>query len=132
VSVQNSNGSVKVSNAKGAQVITSFGSVSLDGISGPIQVENQNGTVDAGSTLRGSCQLISIRTSFSTLRVRLQPDASYRISARTSFGKIRSEFPLTVAGSLSNDEVNGTLGSGRCEMRLADNNGTIEIVKSGQ
>lgn len=132
VSVENRNGSVKVSNAKGAQVITSFGSVSLDGISGPIQVENQNGTVDAGSTLRGSCQPISIRTSFSTLRVGLQPDASYRVSARTSFGKIRSEFPLTVAGSLSNDEVNGTLGSGRCEMRLTDNNGIIEIVKSGE
>ncbi len=132
VSAENSNGSVKVSNAKGAQVITSFGSVSLDGISGPIQVENQNGTVDAGSTLRGSCQPISIRTSFSTLRVRLQPDASYRVSAKTSFGKIRSEFPLTVSGSLSNDEVNGSLGSGRCEMRLSDNNGTIEIVKSGQ
>ncbi len=132
LTVENSNGSVKASNAKGAQIRTSFGSVSLDGISGPIQVENQNGAIDATSVLRGSCQPISLRTSFSTLRVHLPADASYRVAARTSFGKISSEFPLSVSGALSNDEVNGTLGSGRCEMRLTDNNGAIEILKLGQ
>jgi hypothetical protein len=132
LTVENSNGSVKGSNAKGAQIRTSFGSVSLDGIAGPIQVENQNGAVDATSVLRGSCQPISLRTSFSTLRVHLPADASYRVSAKTSFGKISSDFPLSISGSLSNDDVNGTLGSGRCEMRLADNNGAIEILKLGQ
>jgi hypothetical protein len=132
LTVENSNGSVKGSNAKGAQIRTSFGSVSLDGIAGPIQVENQNGAVDATSVMRGGCQPISLRTSFSTLRVHLPADASYRVSAKTSFGKISSEFPLSVSGALSNDELNGTLGSGRCEMRLTDNNGAIEILKLGQ
>ncbi len=130
ISVENTNGSVKAVNSKGAQVTTSFGAVSLGGITGPIQVENQNGAVDAESTLRGSCQPIAIRTSFSTLRVRLQPSPDYRVSAKTSFGKVRSDFPLSVSGSISNDDVTGTLGSGRCEMHLADNNGSIEILKA--
>jgi hypothetical protein len=128
--VQNTNGGVKASNTQGAQVTTSFGAVILEGVSGPIQIQNQNGAVDAASTLRGSCQPITIRTSFSTLRVHLQPDASYRVLAKTSFGKIHTEFPLSVSGSISNDDVDGVLGSGRCEMRLADNNGAIEILKS--
>jgi DUF4097 and DUF4098 domain-containing protein YvlB len=105
--------------------------VVLDGISGPVQVENQNGMVEATSTAQGTCQPVSIRTSFSSIRVHLLPDASYRVTARTSFGKIRSDFPLTVSGSLSNDELNGVIGGGRCEMRLTDNNGAIEILKAG-
>jgi hypothetical protein len=63
--------------------------------------------------------------------VHLLPAASYHVAARTSFGKIRTDFPLTVSGSLSNDELNGVIGGGRCEMRLTNNNGSIEILKSG-
>jgi hypothetical protein len=132
LTVQNSNGSVTGVNSKGAHVNTSFGSVSLSGVSGPIQVENQNGSVDAESNLRGNCQPIAIRTSFSTLRVHLESDASYRVAARTSFGKIRSDFPISISGAISNDDINGTLGGGRCEMRLMNNNGAIEILKDGQ
>jgi DUF4097 and DUF4098 domain-containing protein YvlB len=127
--VENSNGGVKASNTQGAQVTTSFGPVILDGVAGPITVENQNGAVDATSSLHGGCQPILIRTSFSTLRVRLNPDASYRVAARTSFGKIRSDFPLNVSGSISSDALSGTIGGGRCEMRLTDSNGAIEILK---
>jgi hypothetical protein len=129
LTVENSNGSVKASNVKGAQITTSFGAVVLDGVNGGIQVENQNGAVDATSILQGPCQPITIRTSFSAIRVRLSADASYKVEARTSFGKIRSDFPINVMGSMSSDELNGTIGGGRCELRLTDNNGAIEILK---
>ena len=129
--VENANGGVRASRTRGAQVKTSFAPVVLDAVSGPIQVENQNGMVDATSTAQGACQPVTIRTSFSSIRVHLLPDASYRVAAHTSFGKIRTDFPLTVSGSLSNDELNGVIGGGRCEMRLTDNNGSIEILKSG-
>jgi hypothetical protein len=92
---------------------------------------NQNGAVDAASVVRGSCEPVEIRTSFSTLRVRLPGDASYHVSARTSFGGIRTEFPMSVSGVISNDVLNGAIGSGHCEMTLTDNNGAIEIVKAG-
>jgi hypothetical protein len=131
LTVENSNGSVKASNARGAQVRTSFAAAILDGISGPLQIEDQNGAVDATVSARGACQPVIIRTSFSPLRVRIDGEASYRVNARTSFGKIRSDFPLSVSGSLSSDELNGTIGSGRCDMRLSDTNGTIEILKGG-
>ncbi len=129
--VENSNGGVKANNTRGAQVTTSFAPVLLDGILGPLQVEDQNGAVDAASTARGNCEPIIIRTSFSPLRVRLQGEASYRVAARTSFGKIRTDFPLNVSGSISNDGVSGVIGGGRCEMRLTNNNGNIEILKAG-
>ena len=129
--VENSNGGVQASNVKGAQVTTSFGSVMLDKVSGPLRVVDQNGSVDVTSSLSDTCQPILIRTSFSTLRIRLQPDASYRVTARTSFGSIRTDFPLNVSGSLSNDSLNSVIGSGHCEMTLTNTNGSIEILKAG-
>ena len=131
LTVENSNGAVKASNTRGAQVRTSFAAAILDAISGPVQIEDQNGAVDAAISARGACQPVIIRTSFSPLRVRIDGEASYRVNARTSFGKIRTDFPLTISGSLSNDELNGTVGSGRCDMRPSNTNGTIEILKGG-
>jgi hypothetical protein len=87
--------------------------------------------VDIGAVAKTNCQPIIIKTSFSTLRVRLQGEPSYRVSARTSFGKIRTDFPLSVSGSISSDSLSGTIGPGRCEMRLTDNNGNVEILRSG-
>ena len=129
LTVRNNNGSVRASNVQGAQVNTSFGAVILEAVSGPIHVEDQNGSVEVASTVRDSCQPVGIRTSFGAIRVRLQPDASYRVTAKTSFSKIRSDFPLTLQGSLSGDEVNGTIVGGRCEMILQDQNAGIEILK---
>ncbi len=131
LTVQNSNGGVQATNMRGAQVTTSFAPVVLDAVSGPLTIVDQNGAVDVTSTLKGSCQPITIRTSFSPLRVRLQGDASYRVAARTSFGKIRTDFPLNVSGFISNDNVSGMIGGGHCEMTLTDNNGPIEILKAG-
>jgi hypothetical protein len=130
VTVQDSNGSVKVSRARGAQVNTSFAGVILDGIAGPLMVEDQNGAVDATITARGVCQPVRIKTSFSPMRLHIDGEASYRVTARTSFGKIRTDFPLT-AGSLSDDAVTGMIGGGRCDLLLNDSNGNIEILKGG-
>lgn len=151
VSVTNGNGPIQVTDSGGAGTIrnsfgavtihgyrggplnvqSSFGAVMVDGVSGPLQVENRNGVVDATSTARASCQPIVIRTSFSTLRVRLPGDASYQVSARTSFGRVHTDFPLTLSGSISSNDINGTIGSGHCQLTLTDTNGTIEILKSG-
>ena len=129
--VENSNGGVQATNTHGAQVTTSFGPVVLAGVTGPVHIEDQNGAVDATSAMRDGCQPIMIHTSFSPLRIRLEDNASYRVAARTSFGKIRTDFPLNVSGSISSDGVDGVIGSGQCEMRLTDSNGSIEILKLG-
>lgn len=131
LNVENSNGAVRASNVRGAQVKTSFAAVILDAVSGPLQVTDQNGAVDVRVSTRGACQPVSIQTSFSPVQVRIDGEASYHLWAKTSFGKIRSDFPVTVAGSMSGDELNGTIGGGHCEMRVTDSNGTIEILKAG-
>jgi hypothetical protein len=130
--VENSNGSVTARSVKGdASVNTSFAGVTLDTIGGRITVDNQNGAVSVTATRPASgCRDISLKTSFSSIRVRVPEGAGYTVTARTSFGRISSELPITSTGSIGGDTLSGTIGSGGCQLHLTDSNGSIEIAKA--
>ncbi len=76
-----------------------------------------------------ACQKILVRTSFAPIQVALLEGAAYSVTARTSFGKIQSEVPITATGTISEQSLTGKIGDGRCEMSLSDSNGNIEITK---
>lgn len=129
--IENSNGPVTASEVKGdASAKTSFASATLDDIGGAITVDNQNGTVTV-SAERGSsgCKSVSLKTSFAPMQLRLPADVSYDVTARTSFGHISSELPVTSTGTLGGDSLNGRIGNGGCSLSLTNSNGNIEILK---
>ena len=82
-----------------------------------------------GSRDASSCSPIAVKTSFAPIRLALSPAAGYAVTARTSFGKIESEFPLLVRGGVGSDAATGRIGDGRCEVSLTNSNGNIEILK---
>jgi DUF4097 and DUF4098 domain-containing protein YvlB len=129
--VQNANGGVRATGVRGAaDVRTSFGPVVLRGVEGKIDVRNQNGAVDVAAAAKpGTCSDITLTTSFSPIQVQL-PDAGYVVTARTSFGRIRSEIPLTVTGTIGEGSLSGTIGAGGCPLQLINSNGDIQISKT--
>jgi len=130
--VENSNGAVRAATVKGsATVRTSFGAVVLGGVEGPVvEVRNQNGAVEvAGAAPR--CTRIDLSTSFSAIRLRLPETGGYDITARTSFGSIHSELPITASGTLGGDSLSGRIGPGGCTVTLTGSNGSIEILRAG-
>ncbi len=141
LAAENSNGAIQARDIKGsATVRTTFAGVSLDNINGKVDVDNENGSVTvAGVSQRSgsSCNSIVVRTSFSPIRIFLPDGAAYDLSARTSFGRINSDFPLTVStgtplggGSATSVSISSKLGAGGCEMRLTNANGNIDIRKA--
>ena len=132
LTVENTNGSVTARNVKGdASVKTSFAGVTLDTIGGRIAVDNQNGAISVTAVRPASgCRDISLKTSFSSIRVRVPEGLGYNLTARTSFGRITSELPVTSTGSIGGDSLNGTIGSGGCQLQLTDSNGSIELAKA--
>jgi hypothetical protein len=129
---EDSNGSVTARNVKGDAVVnTSFAGVTLESVGGRIRVDNQNGGI-AVSAVRPSsgCRDISLKTSFSSIRVHVPDGVGYNVTAHTTFGRITSELPITATGSLGGDSLNGTIGSGGCQLELTDSNGSIEIIKA--
>ncbi|HEX7136386.1 MAG TPA: DUF4097 family beta strand repeat-containing protein [Vicinamibacterales bacterium] len=111
----------------GAKVSTSFASVFLKGVNGPISVDNQNGGIGVADIPAGKCRDISLKTTFSSIRVAL-PHAGYNVHARTSFGSIHSDLPITASGTFSSKKsINGTINGGGCRLELETANGNIAI-----
>jgi DUF4097 and DUF4098 domain-containing protein YvlB len=131
LTADDSNGSVTARRIKGdATVTTSFSGVNLEEIGGKITVDNQNGAISVASRPPSGCRDISLKTSFSSIRVGI-PEGNYTLTSHTSFGRISSEMPVTATGSIGGDSLNGTIGSGGgCRLQLTNSNGSIEIVKS--
>jgi hypothetical protein len=132
LTAEDTNGSVSAKNVKGdASVTTSFSGVTLESVGGRITVDNQNGAIDVSASRPASgCRDISLKTSFSSIRVRIPDGVGYNLSARTSFGRITSDLPVTSTGSIDGDSLNGTIGNGGCQLRLTGANGNIEIAKA--
>lgn len=115
-------------------VRTSFGPVNLAGIGGNVSISNGNGSVEVSgvATAKGGtgCNDIILRTTFSPFRIYLPEKAAFNVSAKTSFGKIVSDLPVTTSGVLSADSLTGQIGSGGCQLNLTNSNGNIEILNA--
>jgi hypothetical protein len=131
LTVDNSNGAVRANAVKGgARVTTSFSAASLDGIGGRVEVDNQNGSIEVrGLPGGGKCSPVTLKGSFAPIRIYLSESAGYDVNARTSFGKVSSQIPLTVTGSTSSDSLSGKIGDGKCQLTLDNSNGNIEILR---
>ena len=125
--VTNANGTVRLSGVRrNATVKTTFASATVSEVQGAIDVQNQNGSISVSSA--PACQPISLRTTFSTIRVGVPASASYEVNARTTFGRINSDLPITTT-SFGGDSTVGTIGSGKCKMDLVNSNGSITIKR---
>lgn len=124
--ITNANGSVSADDIGGdASVNTSFASVFLRGVSGAVSVENANGAIGV-SGLRAPCHDVSLKTSFSSIKVDVAPNSGYRVEARTIFGSVNTDVPITITRK-SDSNLTGTIGNGGCKMDLVNSNGSITI-----
>jgi hypothetical protein len=133
VNVENSFAATHLNNIAGNVTVNSkYCPVTAAKVTGNVDITSSFGPVEvslAGGS--GACQAVSIKNSYGPIRLHLPAEASYKVSARTKFGHIHSDFPLTVSGMYSSDELQGTIGSGRCELTLTDSFAPIEIVRGG-
>jgi hypothetical protein len=105
--------------------------VTLESVGGHIRVDNQNGGISVTAVRPASgCRDISLKTSFSSIHVRVPDGVGYNLAARTSFGRVSSELPVTATGNIGGDSLNGTIGAGGCQLQLTNSNGSIEIAKA--
>jgi hypothetical protein len=131
LTAENASGAVSATSVGGsAKVSTSFGPVVLKEVDGRLDVTNRSGSVEAWPTVRpGTCHDVLLTTSFSPILVHL-PDTGYAVAARTTFGSIQADVPITASGTIGRDAISGTIGRGGCALQLTNNSGDIRISRA--
>jgi DUF4097 and DUF4098 domain-containing protein YvlB len=131
LTAENASGAVSATGVGGsAKVSTSFGPVVLREVDGRVDVTNRSGSVEAWPIVRtGTCHDVLLTTSFSPMVVHL-PDSGYAVAARTTFGRIQAEVPITASGTIGSNSVSGTIGRGGCALQLTNASGDIRISRA--
>ena len=141
-------GSIKIQGTDGAVNAESVnGSMKLAGDTGPIEVQTVNGSIaikavrliDAAnvSTTNGSIQMdvsealgqVTATTNNGSVKLTLPSGFSGRIDAKTSHGRVRSDFPVA-AERKSRGRLKGDVGDGGDSVvKLRSMNGSIKLMR---
>jgi len=158
VTLSQMGGTVDCRNVSGRIELTDgAGEIDLKTVSGNIRAVRVKGSVDAETT-SGRVELSDIseaknvrvkvlsggisydgtmapgaRFNFETLsggvRVTLPADAGFELDAEAFSGRVNSEFPVTMQGTISPKELRGIVNNGGANLRVKSFSGSIEIRK---
>jgi len=127
---------------------TGFGKVHVMDVDGHVDADTGFGDVDA----RGRFESLSLRTGFGTIRAEagvgshitrdwrlssgfgditlsLASDLNADLEARTGFGHVSCDFPITVTDTHSRSSINGRIGSGGSPINIDTGFGSVHIRK---
>jgi DUF4097 and DUF4098 domain-containing protein YvlB len=101
--------------------------ISLEGLSGDLHLENDNGTVTVGLHKPGNIQIDNRKGD---IQVSIPPNTAVKVEARTREGDIESDFSeLKVDNQDRQSTANGSIGSNGPHLIINSNRGAIEIRK---
>lgn len=126
VTADTSNGKVVLEGAGDAllYVNTSNGSVDVASWVGEVDITTSNGSITAhlGKILEGKYNLAS---SNGSIRVFIEEDSAFDLSASTSNGRINSDLDGTWSQAFSNTSYDGTYNGGGARLTLRTSNSSI-------
>ncbi|KAA3619674.1 MAG: hypothetical protein DWQ05_02820 [Calditrichaeota bacterium] len=127
VTAKTSGGSISIDRAKGSVYArTSGGSIRVDEVFGSIDASTSGGSVRAkiAEQPKDDCRL---STSGGSVIVYLASDIKVDLDAHTSGGRVRTEFPVTVRGTIKRNSLDAKINGGGPEMYLRTSGGNVEI-----
>jgi hypothetical protein len=141
-------GSIKLTSIDGnIKSETSFASITCENVSGSAYLETSYGSITCRNitltdlTARSSFGGIDIvcspstppqinvdaATSYGGISFVTPPRFAGQVSLATSFGSIKTDLPITVKGSLNEENIKGTIGQGNGKLNLKTSFGSIEL-----
>jgi DUF4097 and DUF4098 domain-containing protein YvlB len=121
------NGKIKVDKARGSITAQSdFGDVEVLNVEdGTIDLSSTNGAVIFSGSLAGGPH--SASSDFGNISLTLPAETALNVDLQTDFGKISSDFEITVSGALDDNHWIGKFNGGGGELTVKTNNGNITI-----
>jgi hypothetical protein len=107
---------------------TGYKNIHLEGVSGDVRLQDNNGTIEVGMRTLGNVQIDSRNGD---IQLSLPDKAGFRVDARTRDGEIQSDFPeLKVNNDEHEGTANGSVGNGAAHIVLSNEHDGIEIRKA--
>lgn len=104
---------------------TGSGGIEARGVRGSLEARAGSGEITAEGDPRGGW---IVHTGSGSVRLRLDADAAFDLSARTSSGSISMSRPVTVQGMISRKEIHGRVRGGGPQVEVQTSSGNIEIL----
>jgi hypothetical protein len=101
--------------------------ISLEGLSGDLRLQDENGTVEVGLHKPGNIQIDNRKGD---VRVSIPPNTPVKVEARTHEGEIESDFDdIKVDNRDNQSSASGSIGTNGPRLVMNCDKGTIEIRK---
>ena len=101
--------------------------ISLEGLSGDLRLQDENGTVEVGLHKPGNIQIDNRKGD---VRVSIPPNTPIKVEARTHEGEIESDFDdIKVDNRDNQSSASGSIGTNGPRLVMNCDKGTIEIRK---
>lgn len=102
--------------------------IRLDGVSGDVRLQNDNGAIEVAMHTVGNVQ---IDNRNGDIQLSLPDKATFRVDARTREGEIQSDFPeLKIDNREHEARANGSVGGGSSHIVLNNEHDNIEIRRA--
>jgi hypothetical protein len=109
------------------RLLTKFKDIHLEGVSGDLRLENEDGAVEVQMIKMGAVQINNHR---SDVEIYLPDKASFQVNAQTKNGEIHSDFTgLSVSNADEHATASGNVGGGGPHLVVTNEHGAIEIRK---
>jgi DUF4097 and DUF4098 domain-containing protein YvlB len=107
------------------RLITRSKDISLEGLSGDLRLQDDNGTVEVGLHKPGNIQ---IENRKGDVQITIPPNTAVKVEARSRGGEISSDFSeLQVNNSNNQASASGSIGNNGPNLVINNEHGTVEI-----
>jgi hypothetical protein len=109
------------------RLLTKFKDIHLEGVSGDLRLENEDGAVEVQMIKMGAVQIDNRR---SDIEIYLPDKAGFQVNAQTKNGEIQSDFTgLNVSNGEERATASGSVGGGGPHLVVNNEHGAIQIRK---
>lgn len=126
--VKSVNGKIEAREISGrAQLATTNGGIEVEEAVGSVSAETTNGRIRVSLAKVADNEAMYFETTNGSVTAAFPQDFSATISARTTNGSINCDFPVTTAGRMGRNELEGKIGDNGGRVTLRTTNGSISI-----
>ena len=112
------------------RLVTKSKDIHLDGISGDVKLENENGLVEVHAD-KLPLGTLNIANSNGDVKIAVPSKAQFEVDARTRNGEINTDFDgIKVQTNGDDSQATGANGSGGAKVHISNEHGNVDIRKA--